>query len=48
MFRAGASTLVFPDFLRAQNTVRVMQSKIIEKLSEGKQKLLRVSGSYRG
>ena len=36
----------FPDFLRAQNMVRDIEGKIILKWSEGKQKLLRVSGSF--
>ena len=42
----GGRTLFFPDFLRAQNMVRVIEGKIIWKWSEGKQKLLRVSGSF--
>ena len=40
---SDVSTQVSPGFLRAQNTVRV---KIISKWSEGKQKLLRVSGRF--
>ena len=37
---------VFSRFLRAQNMVRVIEGKIIWKWSEGKQKLLQVSGSF--
>ena len=36
----------FPDFLRAQNVVWVIKGKIILKWSEGKQKLLRVTGRF--
>ena len=40
----------FPDYLRAQNMVRVIKGKIGRKWPEGKQKLVQVSGSlsYRG
>ena len=44
---SDASRLFFlPDFLRVQNMVRIIEGKIIQKLSEGKQKLLRVSGRF--
>ena len=43
---SDASTLFFAYFLRAQNMVRVIESKIIYKWSEGKQKLLRVIGRF--
>ena len=36
----------FPDFFSAQNMVRVIEGKIIQKWSERKQKLLQVSGSF--
>ena len=39
-------TPVHGDFLRAQNMVRVIEGKIVYKRSEGKQKLLRVSGKF--
>ena len=39
-------TPVHGDFLRAQNMVRVIEGKIVYKGSEGKQKLLRVSGKF--
>ena len=35
----------FPDLSRVYNMVRVIEGKIVQKCSEGKQKLLRVSGS---
>ena len=40
----------FPDFLRAQNMVRVIKGKMGKKFPEGKRKLVRVSGSlsYQG
>ena len=40
------STLFSADFLRAQNMVWVIEGKISHKWSEGKQKLLRVSGRF--
>ena len=36
----------FPNFLSAQNMVQVIEGKIIWKWSQGKQKLLRVSGRF--
>ena len=39
-------TPVHGDFLRAQNMVQVIEGKIVYKGSEGKQKLLRVSGKF--
>ena len=36
----------FPDLSRAYNMVRVIEGGIVEKWSEGKQKLLRVSGRF--
>ena len=39
-------TPVHGDFLRAQTMVRVIEGKIVYKGSEGKQKLLRVSGKF--
>ena len=43
---SDASILFLPDFVSAQNVVRVIEGKIIQKRSEGKQKLLRVSGRF--
>ena len=43
---SDASRLFFPDFLRAQNKVQVIEGKIIKKLSQGKQKPLRVSRRF--
>ena len=40
------STLFFPDFLRNRNMVRVIEGNLYKKGTEGKQKLVRVSGRY--
>ena len=42
---SDARRRLFPDFLRAQNMVRVMEGKLYRKWPEGKRKLVRVSGS---